>query len=174
MGGTFKKLQKAAFPVKNEDGSVIIATFLVLVLLTVVGIASTNVSNNEMQVTGHTVKYHRNFYRAEGAAIQAVVKLEKADVKNDTINWLEATELESTEIRTKVMDKSYWDSGSGGVVPTNSDLDDTRYTGFYGGVYPGSTLAMNRSKIHGFGIYGYCAPPEGGEAVVLIGYRKAY
>ena len=48
MRETLKALQKSVLFMNNEDGSVIIAALLVLVLLTIVGIASTNVSNNEI------------------------------------------------------------------------------------------------------------------------------
>ena len=38
---------------KNEEGAVIIAALLVLVLLTIIGIASTNISNTEVKIAAH-------------------------------------------------------------------------------------------------------------------------
>ena len=57
MRETLKALQKSVLFMNNEDGSVIIAALLVLVLLTIVGIASTNVSNTEIQIASHTTAY---------------------------------------------------------------------------------------------------------------------
>ena len=72
MGEKLRSLKKTAFLMNNEDGSIIVAALLVLVLLTIVGIASTNVSNTEIQIASHTTAYQRNFYRAEGAMREAV------------------------------------------------------------------------------------------------------
>ena len=53
----------------NEDGVVMIAALMVLVLLTIIGIASTNISNTEIRISTHELIHQQNFYRAEGATM---------------------------------------------------------------------------------------------------------
>jgi Tfp pilus assembly protein PilX len=57
---------------KNEDGAVLVAAILILVLLTIVGIVSTTISNTEINTAFNEIIYQQNLYRAEGATIEAV------------------------------------------------------------------------------------------------------
>jgi hypothetical protein len=50
---------------RSERGSVIIAAILVLALVTIIGLAATNTSNTEMQISGNSLLYERVFYTAE-------------------------------------------------------------------------------------------------------------
>ena len=61
---------------KNEQGAVLLVSLLILVLLTITGIASMRVSNTEVRIAGHETVYQRNFYRAEGATLEAMDLLE--------------------------------------------------------------------------------------------------
>ena len=173
MGEKMRSFQKAAFIINNEDGSVILAAFLILVLLTIAGIASTNISNTEVQIAGHTVAYQRNFYRAEGATIEAVELLEaQSNPKNNPPAWLEPNLDAITS--DDLQNGGFWESGTGSVNPANSNLQDTRYVAVSAGVASGSSLSMGSSKVHGYGIYGRCSPPERGATIVQIGYLKAF
>ena len=169
MREKMRGLQKSALPVNNEDGSIIIAALLVLVLLTIVGIASTNVSNTEIGIASHTTAYQQNFYRAEGATIEATTLLE--GVSNPILNppsWLEPDVdlITNQNIRD-------WDT-LGSVTVGTSNLEDTEYIGIYTGIVSGNTLNMGSSTIHGYRIYGRSSPPERGTAVVQIGYLMAF
>ncbi len=83
-------LPKTTSILKNEEGSVIFAALMILVLLTIIGIASTNISNTEVRIAGHEVVYQQNFYRAEGASVEAVELLEAIlDPKATPPSWLE-------------------------------------------------------------------------------------
>jgi len=162
-------LQKTNFPANNQDGSVIIAALLMLVLLTIVGIASTSVSNTEVQIAGHTTAYQQNFYRAEGATIEAATLLDGiADPNLTPPAWLEPGVDQITDAQI-----NDWE-GLSTVTPGNSSLDDTQYVGVYTGVVSGNTLNMGSSTIHGYRIYGRCSPPKRGAAVVQIGYLIAF
>ena len=58
-------MQKMRFIVANEDGSVLVIALIILVLLTVIGIAATRTSDIELQISGNE-KFHRlAFYGAE-------------------------------------------------------------------------------------------------------------
>jgi Tfp pilus assembly protein PilX len=58
-------MQKMRFIVTNESGSVLVIALIILVLLTVIGIAATRTSDIELQISGNE-KFHRlAFYGAE-------------------------------------------------------------------------------------------------------------
>jgi type IV pilus assembly protein PilX len=49
----------------NEKGSVIVAAIMILALLTIIGIAATNMSTTEQHLAVNTLLYERAFYAAE-------------------------------------------------------------------------------------------------------------
>jgi PilX N-terminal len=61
----FKTMTKIASSVKNEDGSVIVAAMLVLVLLTIIGISATSTSNIELNIVANTQLHKMAFFTAE-------------------------------------------------------------------------------------------------------------
>ena len=50
---------------KKEDGSVIIAALLILVLLTIIGISATSTSNMELNITSNAQLHKMSFFMAE-------------------------------------------------------------------------------------------------------------
>ena len=50
---------------KNEKGSVIVAAMLILVLLTIIGISATSISNSELNITANTQLHKMSFFVAE-------------------------------------------------------------------------------------------------------------
>ena len=50
---------------KNENGSVIVAAMLILVLLTIIGISATNISNSELNITSNAQLHKMSFFVAE-------------------------------------------------------------------------------------------------------------
>jgi hypothetical protein len=173
MGPKLRALQKTAFLMNNEDGSVIIAALLVLVLLTIVGIASTNVSNTEVQIASHTTAHQMNLYRAEGATIEATTQLEAvSDPLLNPPSWVESDmDLISDQ---NIRDWDDLGSLSDDDVAVSSLDEDTTYIGVYTGIVSGNTLNMGSSTIHGYRIYGRSSPPHRGTAVVQIGYLMAF
>lgn len=53
----------------NEAGYVLVITMFLLLMLTVIGIAATNTSSVEIQISGNHKKMVHDFYAAEGALI---------------------------------------------------------------------------------------------------------
>jgi hypothetical protein len=51
--------------IKNEAGSVIVAAMLILVLLTIIGIAATSTSRTELNITSNTQLHKMAFFTAE-------------------------------------------------------------------------------------------------------------
>ena len=154
---------------RNENGAVLIFALMTLVLLTIIGIASTNISNTEIQMAANEMAYQQNFYRAEGAAIEAVEELEGlADPKVTAPSWLEFAlgSVTASEIRT-------WQFG-GSPDPEPSALADTTFMVVSQGITSGSSLDMAAAKVHSYAVYGRSAPPKRGATTIQLGYLKAF
>jgi Tfp pilus assembly protein PilX len=61
---------------KNEKGSVIIMAMMILVLLTIIGIAATNTSIYESQIIGNEHRYQIDFYVADSGWKEGAMWLE--------------------------------------------------------------------------------------------------
>ena len=77
MNNHMRFLPQATSILKEEKGVVIITALMILVLLTIIGIASTTVSNTETKIATSEAVYQQNFYQAEGATMEAVERMEK-------------------------------------------------------------------------------------------------
>ena len=68
---------------KNEEGSVMIVSIVILALLTIIGIAVTTTSSVELQIAGNEKAQLENLYLAEGAAMMIAQILENQDDLED-------------------------------------------------------------------------------------------
>ena len=110
----FKKIifrPKTIGILNNEKGSVIIAALMVLVLLTIIGISSTNVSNTEIKISTHELIYQQHFYRAEGATLEAFLDMEGIeDPEANPPSYLWSHLAPNTFVEeTTPYDKTFWD-----------------------------------------------------------------
>jgi hypothetical protein len=182
---------KATSILNSEEGTVIIAALMVLVLLTIIGVASTNVSNTEVKIATHELIHQQNFYQAEGATLLALEEME--DVDNPKLtdpSWLwQQTDSDSyfTAFSTDmVYDADLWQGYpieyEGETVTPDSTpepvdgglLSDSRYFVVYRGILPGEPLEIGVTKRYRYDIYGRCAPRNRGAVAVEIGYIKAF
>jgi hypothetical protein len=153
-------------PLKNEQGYfLIVSTLMLLALLTIISIAATNTANTEVQIAGNDAVYQRNLYLAEGAAMEAVDRLQNAS------NPL--AELEFVVPGLKTIDDStyidHWDKSMGAELDATGN---TRFVAGYEGTPTGYSLGLGKPKVHGFVIYGRAE--KQGVTTIKIGYRKAF
>jgi Tfp pilus assembly protein PilX len=156
-------------PLKNEDGYfLIMATLMILVLLTILGIAASRTANTEISVAANDTVYQRNFYLAEGAVMEAVDRLKQAkDLEDDSPAWFSKNvgEINAENAET------YLDAEEAG----KSALDDTGQTRYVGGVEAigrGYSLDMEKVTAHTIGIYGRCE--KRGKTMIKVGYLALY
>lgn len=155
---------------QNQHGAVLYGVLFVLLLLTIVGVASTKVSNTEVQISGNMLVYQQNLYRAEGATMEAASLLEAiADPIGNTPTWLANLphNVTDSQIRT-------WQFGGSPVPQASAALADTGLIVLAEGVAKGSSLDLESSKVHGYTVYGHSAPARRGATTVQIGYLKAF
>lgn len=152
-------------PLMNENGSVIVFTLMVLVLLTIVGLVSIRTAGTEIEIAGTELKYQRNFYLAEGAAMEAVRYLDtnSVDPESNDPSWMAPDALISESDINNFF--------------TNNEEDcaldaDASFIAAYAGLAAGSSLDVNKTKLHDITIYG--RSQKSGVAMVRIGYRKAF
>ena len=176
MNDHLRFVPQATSILKDEKGVVLIAAMMILVLLTIIGIASTTVSNTETKIATNEAVYQRNFYRAEGATMEAVEVMEGLpNPKTAAPGWLWASLNTFTE--DNLNEITFWEgtmTGADAVPEPSITLVDTTYVVVSGGIVEGESLDMGSTKIHRYAVYGHCAPPNRGATTVEIGYLKAF
>jgi hypothetical protein len=60
---------------RNEDGNVLITAFIILVVLTLIGVFATRTAQMDMQIASNEIPYKRNFYLAEGGLYREAAEL---------------------------------------------------------------------------------------------------
>jgi hypothetical protein len=157
---------KQANSIKNEKGYfLMVSTIMLLALLTIISIAATNTANTEVQIARNDAIYQRNLYLAEGAALEAVDRIQNDDNPRDlgfVVPGLKAIDDENFV--------DHWDAEAQSAA--FDATGKTRFMAGYEGTPPGFSLGMGQPKIHGFTIYG--RTEKQGVTTIKIGYRKAF
>ncbi len=169
---------KKQWLLKNEQGSmVILVTLMLLMLVTIISFSALRTANTEVKIAGNEYSHQKNFYRAEGAAIEAVDRLEaSASPGSAGFSWLGYDPADIND--TTVFSYSYWedDAQTGSVSVRGQasfvDPDTTGLLAVHQGVLAGSSLDMSKPTKHTFSIYGRCV--EKGMVIIKVGYTKAY
>ena len=65
-------MKKLIFRLRDKDGSALVMALMILVILTLIGIAATNTSTIEIQIAGNEKTYKEAFYKAD-AGVSFVV-----------------------------------------------------------------------------------------------------
>ena len=170
-------MPKAAAILQNEQGAVmILITVMLLVLITIISMSALKTANTEVLISGNEYVYQRNFFHAEGAAMEAVdLLVSEADPTNTFSNWISMD-------RDIVDDKTvfgWWeeDHETGSVTPAMSSItsdiasENISFTAVHQ-VIAGDSLDADKPTRHTFSIYG--RGKSKGVSIIKIGYTKAY
>lgn len=150
----------------NEEGSLIIFVLMVLALLTLVGTSGIRTGNTEIEIATSELVYQNNFYLAEGAAMEAVARLENdPDPLTSAPGWLQT-------IPGVMTLENYTDDAYPSQTASIDSLGDTYFKVAYEGASAGSSKDMSKSKLHDFTIYG--RSEKRGASEIKIGYRKVF
>ncbi len=166
--------------VNSQNGYVaIFAALLMLVLISIIGFSASRVANTEVTMARNEIVYHRNFYMAEGAAIEASDTLGNiANLHKDMPLWVEKVAGELSVENVREYFKNPADRNKllvTSTVPFQKSLLEPsrlRYIGGADGIAPGESLDPDKPKIHNLSLYGRCE--WDGVSVVRIGYRAIY
>ena len=155
---------------EREKGSIIIIALVLLLLVTLMGIAITQITSIEMRVAANERDYKRAFYLAEAAVMEALQRLENADPQDlktstTTLEWLhdKSTNLENRD-NMKNTDS----------ISAESAFDqDTYFAVTAQGITGGSSLSMTTSsRLYSFDAYGYAE--QRGRAHIVGGYKRRF
>ena len=159
-------MKKIAMILNNEDGYfLILATLMVLVLLTIMGVAASRTATTEITVAANEMVYQRNFYLAEGALMEAVdILSNSADLADNPPDWF----VTAPGVLREANVQDYWESNA-----EISTVDDSGNTRFVAGVENvGGSLDIDKATVATIGVYGRCE--RNGVTMIKVGYLKVY
>lgn len=162
-----KRITKSS--TEEQSGSVLVIGMLMLVLLSLLGIAVTTTSTIEVQVAANDRFYKENLYDAEAAALEAAQSLENTDIKNLSPAWLHG--IAGIDEANDIFNDAFWNDNNRAAPSANTPV--ARYSAVFTGFGPGSSLDVSVSRIHMYSVYGR-AQRNNGTAVVRVNYRKAF
>jgi len=157
---------------RNEEGSLMAAVVLILVLVSLMGFAAVELSNTEVTTAGNEARYKQNIYNAEAAAVENAQRVEETSAMNlrnpDTLDWLNRRGELPDE--NDLLDKDNWVD----VHSEETGSGDGRFLAISEGIVAGGSLDMSHSQIQEFTLYGQARRQNGGLSTVQMGYRRAY
>jgi Tfp pilus assembly protein PilX len=165
------KTMKEKCLLKNEDGSVLVLALVMLVLLTLLGIAASRTSSIEIQVSGNDTIYKQNLYMAEAGAMEAAQELEDTDLETSPPAWLHA--IGTLDEDTNIPDAGFWTDANSKKITGITNLPNTRLLAVSEGIAAGGSLDMSKSNVNSYATYGRCELNRG-VIVIKVGYRKAF
>ncbi|MFP4167563.1 MAG: PilX N-terminal domain-containing pilus assembly protein [Desulfonatronovibrionaceae bacterium] len=147
----------ALFQSRKQEGSVLLISLIFLILLAVIGLNGIRTASTDLQITRSYRVYHENLYLADGAAYEAVQKIDDNEVGNGTwIIDINATTAvpEGSSLRNN---STFWSSNA-----VSSDFsNDTQYV-----AYRNATVDGDIYFVFGRGF------SNGGESIVEIKYER--
>ena len=162
-------MHKIIFFLNNDHGSITVIALLILSLLTVIGFSALNTANTELKIAQNDSLYRKNFFKAEGAAIEAAQRIENEKLTPENLaatedGWIQESgfEIENTTVMETV-------SAAASVG------DDATYAAISRGIASGSSLVMTEaSSLHEFAVHGLYNNPYKGVVHIEIGYKTRF
>jgi len=173
---TTSMFQKALF-IKNEEGSAIVVAVMILMVVTIIGVSSTNTTTVELQIVRNDGIYKQNLYLAEAAAqegIQRIWNLSRTDpfqLERQAPVWLNnIDDIDLTNPGT-------WDNdGAGGddtAEVSSTDPDAVLAVTDTGIAEGGSLDISSETNAHQFAVFGI-GNRNNGRVFIEIGYRERF
>ena len=166
-------MEKMISRLNNEKGSAIVIAIMVLVIVSLLGIQSARTSTTEVQIAAIERTAKINFYKAEGAAMEAAQEIENAsseELSGRTEEWLNKND------DVTLTDESQWDydDNDNNDNAESGTLNKTYFGVVDSGVSQGSSLNMaHSSQLHTFSVFGRCVDSKQ-SAFIEMGYKKRY
>jgi Tfp pilus assembly protein PilX len=165
--------QKALF-IKNEEGSAIVVAVMILMVVTIIGVSSTNTTTVELQIVRNDGIYKQNLYLAEAAAqegIQRIWNVSRTDpfqLERKAPVWL--NDIDMSNINN-------WDNdGADGddTAEVSSTDPDAILAVTDAGIAEGGSLDISaETNAHEFAVFGI-GNRNNGRVFIQIGYRERF
>ena len=186
-------MKKITKTINNEQGFVLIASLMMLMILLVIGIAATNTTTIELQISGNDKAAKQNFYEAESSAYEGSWALKsiideldngttppfvQKTVSSRQVDKASFRSDQKAELDTGLRVSSTW-IAEGDTNENSADgvLDNTSYRSLDLGASDGASLSLNSSLgrvVHTYVVIGRYNNSSGGrkgESMVELGLR---
>ena len=174
----------------SEDGFVLVTALLIMVVLTILGMAATNTAIIEMQIGANDRDNKQNFYEAEGSVMETAQRLENEladnlkaktlDIDNDGVGDADGGLVNKDDFAGyENMDKATVFQDDPSIA---NELGDNAGVSTLGGNYlavdmgiqAGASLNMSaQSLLHSYEIHGRNSGTRG-ESIISVGYKKRF
>lgn len=182
INGLSGPLEAVGHSVDNERGSVIVVAMIVLVLLTLIGISSTDNTVIESAIVRSDALYRQNFYKTEGAIVELAQIMEDNDISSmGAYNW-----LTDVAVAPDLTVPANWDLDGSVTGTINAQASNnmnpgdgnnfTMQAAVANGIPEGSSLEMTSgSNMYDYMIYGlFESNANQGRKLIAAGYRKRF
>jgi len=160
----------------NEGGFILVTTMLIMVLLVLLGLAVTSSTIMELQVAANDRDYKRNFYRAEGAAMETAQLLENEEDTEELRPALTSKRwLQLPNVNFRILDWSGL-TGQSQVASLDNATNDVRQAAVALGVVKGNkggSLNMAGSTVREYHLFGR-SEERAGRVIIEMGYKKRF
>jgi hypothetical protein len=161
----------------SQSGSALVITLLVLIAVTILGIAGASTSVVELKIARNEREVRETFYLAEGAAaegVQRLTALSAVDLNEQYVYWRHPR-IAVASHQVDFRDRSRWDVDGIGVdnaLPTPL-APDTFIAAVEWKVATGGSLVQTESRLYQNRVYGLCDKYDAA-TLVEIGYYLRY
>ncbi len=157
----------------DEKGFALIIVLLILSLMTVIGIASTNTTNTELQIAGNEKLIVQNFYNAEAEAMKSAQYIYNIDDESILLaqNGNRISTANNNDITDSNQDLDNLDINNDGII--NSDDVNATEKIVLLGVTSGNSLGLGSSRLYDYVAYGLSKQNNGIKAIA-IGVKKRF
>ena len=172
-------MKKITKTINNEQGFVLIASLMMLMVLMVIGVVATNTTTIELQISGNDKLAKQTFYQAESVVGEAVTSLEKesASINLDAPpKWLSATGILVPGVTesTDVFDETICWLPPSATAPNSKasispSLPRAEMMGIHRRIAPGSSIIVGEA-LHDYDLYGRSQKNDA-LVIIRVGYR---
>ena len=172
-------MKKLTNTLNNEQGFVLVASLMMLMILLVIGIAATNTTTIELQISGNDKLAKQTFYQAEGVVAEAVRMItndSSSNLEDPTLfPWLQldpvgagilTTGAGGTELADVYSDAFWTANGATSLLPV-AGTQTLEMVGAFRGLAPGGSLDLGASRLHDYAIYGRSRNPQTNSLVIV-------
>jgi hypothetical protein len=178
-------------PINNENGVAIVTVLLILMLLTFIGITSTNTTITEKKMVRSLAVFERDFSLAESAAMEGVQKIANESTPEELLaplvtsganndGLLVSADPLEPENDIKNLDANgdaqidRNDFSGAGVTASEVDAKNLTFRKVVQlPIASGDSLGLGASRVYSYAAYGF-SENSGGRAMIKVGYKKRF
>ncbi len=169
-------LKKVSF-YNNEEGSAILIALMILIVLTIIGVTSSNRTIMELNIVRNEGIYKQNLYLAEAAAQEAVQRIWNISRTDPLLLEKRSPEWLNDDAAIDMTNTANWDDDGADnddtALVSSLDADASLAVEDVGIASGGSLDISSGTSAHDFTVYGL-GTQNNGRVFIQIGYRERF